>query len=225
MAQHGKKQQERLARKKAKRATKKAALARHEADLVMSLDGVETWPVFEAVVPEDLLRQGIGNLYLARRMPDGRLALGVYLLDTFCLGVKDCTLDVVTPSAYRLQVAQAGERARARYRPISPEAFAKLILDGVAYARRIGLEPHPNFEACRSLLDGIDPTACDETFEFGMDGKPHYIQGPYDSPARIARIVTAVRAAGGHFTILDVPKGWHFDDEVIEEGPVQRVGW
>jgi hypothetical protein len=216
MAQHGKKQQERLARKKAQRAKKKATLARRPAELLIPLDGVEQWPVFEASVPLTLFEQGIGNLYLARRMPNGRLVVGVYLLDTFCLGVKDFTLTLETPTGYRLMLAEASEHGRQR--PISPEAFAKLILDGVAYARDLGLEPSPDFaEGGRLLLDGIDPLACRETYEFGMDGKPHYIQGPYDSPAKIARTVAAVRAAGGDFTILAPPPGWHFDDEAIEE--------
>ena len=215
MAHHGKKQQERLARKKAQRVKKKAALARLAAGPVIPLDGVDDWPVFEASVPDNLFRQGIGNLYLARRMPDGRLVLGVYLLDTFCLGVKDFAIDVMTPNNYRRRIAEASEHGRQR--PVRPEAFAKLILDGVAYARGIGLEPHPDFEPGRLLLAGIDPTACRETFEFGHNGKPMYIQGPYDSPARMARIMAAVQAAGGHFTMVAPPPSWEFDDEAIED--------
>jgi hypothetical protein len=224
MSQHGKKQQERLARKKAQRERKKAAIARRvEHGELIPIEYATDWPVFEASVPDNLFAKGIGNLFLARRMPNGRLAVGIYLLDTYCLGVKDFTLGVVSPAGYRLQVAQAD--AVGRQRPTSPERFAKLILDGVAYARGIGLEPHPDFELGEQLLAGINAAACTDTFEFGSDGKPLYIQGPNDGPARIAQIMTAIQPVGGFGTFMGVPPDWDDIDESEEEQPLALPRW
>ena len=46
-------------------------------------------PIHESLVPASLFEQGIGNLLFSRSLPDGRVALGAFLLDVFCLGVKN----------------------------------------------------------------------------------------------------------------------------------------
>jgi hypothetical protein len=49
-------------------------------------------PIRESLVPANLFQQGIGNLLFNRSLPDGRLALGAFLLDVLCLGVKNDSL-------------------------------------------------------------------------------------------------------------------------------------
>jgi hypothetical protein len=61
--------------------------------------------------------------------------------------------------------------------------FGSKIEIAVDYARELGFEPHPDFAGCVSHLgpwDGSDIT-------FGREGKPTYIEGPYDDTAGIIR--------------------------------------
>ena len=56
----------------------------------------------------------------------------------------------------------------------------------------------------RLMLDplaGIDPSICPQRYDFGEDGKPHYFQGPNESPAQAMAIAQRVREAGGYFTV------------------------
>lgn len=201
MSQHGRRAQKKLAKQKAKRAERRAHGGRPaDAWMAAVLSSAGAWPVVEALVPAGLWDKGIGNLVIARRTPDGRFAVASYLVDAFCLGVKDAFCDVMTPIRYQAMLAEINRSDRLA--PVPPERFAKLVLEAVEYARRIGFYPHPDFNAARLLLAGIDPTACTEVFEFGRDGKPLYIQGPNDSHVRAAAIAARVRAAGGHFVVV-----------------------
>jgi hypothetical protein len=201
MPQHGRRAQKKLAKKKAKRAGKQArADRRDDAWMEAVLRDAGDWPIVETLVPDNLWTQGIGNLVIARRTPDGRLAVANYLVDTYCLGVKDAYCEVLSPIGY--QAMLAGVNRVGRMKPVPPERFARLVLDAVEYARRIGFFPHPDYQAAQLLLAGIDASGWDGRFEFGKDGKPFYVQGPNDSNAKAAAIAARVRAAGGHSVLV-----------------------
>jgi hypothetical protein len=165
------------------------------------------------MVPDGLWEQGLGQLVIARQMPDGGVAFALFLVDTYCLGVKDAFWDIRSRFEYRDFVDKL-ERV-GRLEPVSPESFAKLVTEAVAYASALGLQPHPDYEEARLLLAGIDSSLSNEQFKFGKDGKPFYIQGPHDSPARMAQIAARMKAVGGAY--VHVSGGIQDDDDVNDE--------
>jgi hypothetical protein len=70
---------------------------------------------------------------------------------------------------------------------VDPAYARKLLRDTVAYARSLGLEPHPDFAGVEPVFGEISAEACDVSFEFGLDGKPFYIPGPHESAKQIDR--------------------------------------
>ena len=105
-----------------------------------------------------------GQVVLARRDPTGKIAFGSYLLDVFCLGVKDSFWSIVPEGEYDDILDRAEEHGELQN--VTPEYLAKLVFGVVEFARQVGIAPHADFRhACR-LLDGIDPMRCDEQFEF-----------------------------------------------------------
>lgn len=226
MSQHGRRAQKKLAKKKAKRAGKRAHDGRREdAWMEAVLREAGDWPIVETLVPDNLWAEGIGNLVIARRTPDGRLAVADFLVDIFCLGVKDAFCEVMSPVDY--QALLAGVNRVGRMKPVPPERFAKLVLDAVEYARRIGFYPHPDYQAAQRLLAGIDASGWTETFEFGKDGKPFYVQGPNDSNAKAAAIAARVKAAGGDYVlVMDDPAafGLASADEFEPEDDGEAIG-
>lgn len=213
MSSHGQKQQKKLAKKKAKRVGKRHVLAQRASSGIESLlRQAGEWPIIEAMVPTELWENGIGQLVIARQMPDGGIAFAVFLVDTYCLGVKNAFCSILSRYQYREFVDQVERNGLLE--PVSPESFAKLVAESVAYAKNIGLQPHPDYEDARLLLAGIDPTLSTEQYEFGKDGKPFYIQGPHDSPAMIANLTARMAAVGGHFMrVLGGMPGEFEDDE------------
>lgn len=203
MPTHGAKEQKRLAKKRAKAAESRKQLARRNSDDPMiRLREAEHWPIIAALVPEELWIDGLGQLVLARQAPHGRVAFAVYLVDVFCLGVKDCLWKLTSQADYEATLQKLNSRFPLE--KVSPEYFAKLIFGAVDYARSFDLAPHPDFRHARLMLHGIEPSLCDETFEFGQNGKPHYISGPYESTERAQSIARRIAEAGGHF-IVRVP--------------------
>ena len=75
-------------------------------------------------------------------------------------------------------------------RATAPACLSKIIMGAVEFARSFGFSPHPDFRHAAMLLDGIDPSACPNEFTFGRDGRPLYIQGPNESLAEAAAIIT-----------------------------------
>jgi hypothetical protein len=199
--QHGARQQKRLAKQKAKRNEKHRQLARATSDNpAIRFHSAASWPIVDTLEPQRLWKVGMGSLVIARRAPSGRIVVGVFLVDAYCLGVKDVFWKDVNEADYRTLVAKIAVRG-GPFREISPERFSKLVHCAVDYAQSLGQPPHPDFRAVRHLMDGIDPSLCTDEFEFGRDGKPLYIAGPHDSPELARMIANRMEAAGGHFII------------------------
>ncbi len=213
MARNEARRQKQLAKKKAKRKEKRSHLARVQSpNSALRLTHAETWPIEECLVPENLWREGIGQLVIARRQPHGQLACGVFLVDTYCLGVKDVYWHEFGSSDYQEFLYDL--RRFGRLERVAPEYFAKLILDAAAFARSIGLATHPDFRIGRLLLGGIDISTCEHTFTFGKDGKPLYVRGPNESMADARKIAHQVKQAGGEYVIaVDEEMGDDFGED------------
>ena len=87
---HGARQQKRMAKQKAKRSAKRSILLRHSSkDPTIRLQRAEKWPVVQALVAAELWDEGIGYLAIARQESEGRLIFASFLVDVYCLGVKN----------------------------------------------------------------------------------------------------------------------------------------
>lgn len=195
---HGAKQQKRVAKQKAKRAERRSELLRRTSkDPTIRLRSAAKWPIVRAFTTKTLWSEGIGTVLIARQESAGNFVYGVYLVDTYCLGVKNAfweagslaDLNEVIEKIARSQTLQE----------VTPEYLVKIVTGAVDYARSFGFAPHPDYRHAAALLAGIDPTTCDETFTFGRDGKPFYIQGPHESFEDAQAITDRIQAAGGHY--------------------------
>lgn len=194
---HGAREQKKLAKQRAKHNARRKQLARQSSpDPMIRLKAADRWPIVAALVPENLWDEGLGQLVFARRMPDGNIALAVFLVDTFCLGVKNALWTIRSKAEYDNVVEKVDESGRLDN--VSPEYFSKLVHCAADYAQALGFAPHRDFRHARLLLAGIDPSQCHEEFEFGKDGAPFYVRGPHESLEKAQSIATRVRAAGGH---------------------------
>ena len=198
--QHGARQQKRVAKQKAKKSAKRAVqLRRSSSDPTVRLAPAEKWQVVQALMAEQLWDNGIGYLTIARRDSEGMLVFAAYLVDVYCLGVKNTFWQTGTKHDYKELVDRLETNMTMRL--VTPAYLAKLVTGAVEYARNLGFSPHPDYRHSSRLLAGIDASACPEEFTFGRDGKPFYIQGPNESVAEAAAIARHIQAAGGLFTV------------------------
>ncbi len=199
MAIDQRKRQKQLAKQRAKRKAKLAS-QKHarpgaspwlKAFMGMEFELASRAPVYECYVAEEIFSdQGIGQV-IVTRLSGGNVAGGVFLIDAFCLGVKDA-FALLKPRAEFDQVILPNIAQNLRLRRVEPAYAKKLILDAIDYARKIGFEPHRDYQLASKVLRDIDETESTAEFTFGKDGKPFYISGPHDDEARRKQVVATL---------------------------------
>jgi hypothetical protein len=169
----------------------------------------------EALRSANLFDCGCGYVVVSR-FTDGSVEAGFFLLDLFCLGVKDAGFH------HFYSMADYQENLLDRLFPdgnpvrMTPAAARKLTEDAIRYARGLGFSPGADYKKASRVFGGITTADCAEQFVFGKDGKPLYIQGPSDTPARVGRILRALDARcgeGGYQYIVSADDFEFLDDE------------
>lgn len=160
---------------------------------------------YEAYIAKDWQQNGLAQVLVVRTRTEDSTDIGVFLVDVWCLGVKDVFCDFDLPIGSTAEAIE--ERLpEAMREPIHPACAKKLIDGAIAYAERLGFAPHRDFRKARKVLSGLDASLCPNEFTFGRDGKPCFVQGPDDSDERVDRILAMLTARCGE-------EGFEFVDE------------
>lgn len=198
MSRHERRYQKYLERKRQKHGNK----ASEGGATAPQIASAETSPIHEALIPAKLFELGMGNLVFSRLLPDGRIALAAFLLDVFCLGVKNAFVAIVSKGEYAMR--RSSWSAAENLQPIEPTCFRKLVEGGVAYAQDLGFSPHEDYALARQIFGDVQATDCATRFKYGHDGKPFYVQGPHETAAEVeAKLDQLERRVGtGNFDYL-----------------------
>jgi hypothetical protein len=143
---------------------------------------------------------GLVTLLVAREHRHGSVSVCGYLVDVYCLGVKNALGPQVMKthelSGFVRQYFSAYMRAPLEA-PI--ELARDLALGAVEYARGLGFEAHRDLEPARGHLG---PWRGPSAIRFGREGKPMYVEGPHDNAARVLRTLEgSVGRDNFHFTV------------------------
>jgi hypothetical protein len=217
-----KKLQKKRAKREQKRRQAKTGSSGGQGLLAFSRDWA--WAaqgeIADILVPANLFDTGKGTLWFSRKLPDGRHAVAAFLLDVHCLGVKDALYKIAEVGEYpnileRIYAQAPGEMERPQLERQHPSCARKLIEKTAAYAKDLGFEPHADYRIARMIFGDIDASACPESFTFGKDGKPFYVDGPNDTPAMKKRIVKQLErrcGPGGYDYMISVANQ---DDDLL----------
>jgi hypothetical protein len=189
-AQHQRRKAAKAARRKAIVAEKKR-LGTSGSGLVGRVQFAARFPVALCVMPSELFEIGIGHVVIGRELPSGLLACGFFLVDVFCLGVKDAHFAEMEPD--QVHAFLAASDGTQTFVDVAPACACKLIEGAVDYADDLDLAPAKDFGVVQAIFGDIEPDACSDTFTFGKDGKPFYVPGPLDTPARIRAVTLALQ--------------------------------
>ena len=142
-------------------------------------------PIQHCSLSADLFEIGIGTMILARGVTRHHLAVGVFLLDVLCLGIKDAMFKSLESDELAIYL----EKTNAGSPPVSlqPSDARKLLRDLAAWSQSIGFPPHRDFAAVERIFGDVSADESEANFPFGHHGKPLYIPGPFDSPTLIRR--------------------------------------
>ncbi|EMI53708.1 hypothetical protein [Rhodopirellula sallentina] len=214
MAKSEQQRQKKLARKKAKDRQKKQQLVREKQQLV-SLSGkmaaAASGRILNARMAEP--KSGLATVLFARQAPNGHVAVVVFLVDTYCLGVKNVIAGYRSMTDYREMLEDLSEKHRLQER--SPGTLRGFIEGAVAFAGRFGLPPHADYRKVSPIWGDVESEPTGDAFEFGRDGKPVYVPGPFDDDAMRLLVLSRL---GEHLDVGD------FEAAVVEVGGADMLG-
>lgn len=169
-----------------------------------------TLPIINCYITIDWKELGIATVCIVRQMPSGKLLIGSYVVDIYCLGVKDTLFffGIEPDNIYEevLNRAYGGDN----FEEIDANLAQNIVWGALEYAEDLGFTPHRDFEVTEYLLDPADKIEYVEV-EFGKDGKPFYFSGPYDDTDKILNKLVNKLGVGGFNFILN-EDAWEYDD-------------
>jgi len=142
---------------------------------------------FEAHLAEALFdgEKGLGQVIVVRKKSPERIEAGVFLVDVYCLGVREAFLFEGTEAKFRERLMEEEESFREM-----PAAYGrKFVEEAIAYARRLGFAPHRSYKKAARVFGGLKAAPDLGGFSFGKEGKPFYVQSRYHSADDARRII------------------------------------
>lgn len=109
------------------------------------------YPIHSCYANSEWKDRGITTVFITRAKPDGLFIAGIYLIDIWCLGVKD--------AFYQINISEHQLEEIIHKNPnepliqVSSDFAHSLIYGAVRYAEKLGFKPHRDFKmASHSIL-------------------------------------------------------------------------
>ncbi len=159
-------------------------------------------PFYECYISKDWQEKGLATIFISKKMPSGNYLFGVYLVDVFCLGLKNTLYNFnLSEVEYRERFEKITQAAEV-FETSDLETAHNLIYGAIDYAEELGFYPCADFKITQYILDEDLITDGIDEIEFGKDGKPFFINGPSDNIQKV--IATLNRAVGeGNYDFLN----------------------
>ncbi|MCT7983410.1 DNA-binding response regulator [Laspinema sp. A4] len=134
-----------------------------------------------------------------------------YLVDYWCLGVKDASGPrKYNRSEYERIINLYYDSLIGGSERISLTEAQAIVWGAVEYAEKLGFKPHADFEKAKKYLGEWDREV---EIEFGDNGKPLYHSGPYDNPTSIINTLNKSVGEGNYHYIVGLnPDNEEFSD-------------
>ena len=178
-----------------------------------------SYPLYECLISDNWNKKensGLVEVLIARKQPDDTICFGVYLVDIYCLGLKNTFADAnFSRSRYLSEIRNKIFRAG---KPVecSLELAQQMIYQSIEYAEHFGFEPEKDFAISQYLLTPRGELEEPYDLTFGKDGKPFFISGPRDNVPRILRQLEKT-AGPGNYDYLAAIGSPSFDDDDYDD--------
>ena len=129
-------------------------------------------PIEICYVSSDMEQRGGGCVMVVRRHPNDKYTIGVYLLDIFCLGVKDSFYKVRLD---KFEYDDFMECMKSEFpKEVSYTEAHNWIYGAIAFAEEAGIAPDKSFNLSQYILEEDTEDIPLIEYEFGKDGK-HFL--------------------------------------------------
>ena len=159
--------------------------------------------IHECLINADWQIKGLATILIARKHKTGNITFASFIVDIFCLGLKDAN------SAFNRFEEDYNEYRDAIFGNnmndevlITYDLAHNIIFGAIEYAKNLGFSPYKDWEFSQFMLEPKSSLSVEKiAVEFGKDGKPFFISGPYDKvDSVISKLEKAV--GEGNFTFM-----------------------
>lgn len=176
-----------------------------------------TLPIYECLVRSDWEETKMTTVTVARNHTNGNITVCSYLVDLFCLGVKDSMYLFNVPvheyEEFKERVNREMEMTEVDY-----TLAHNIVYAAIEFAEEFGFKPHKDYESVTKFMLEEDTEDIELIeIECGNDGKPIYMRGPFEDDAKARRIITQLEknAGPGNYEYID---GFdEFDDDDFDD--------
>ena len=159
--------------------------------------------IHECLINADWQIKGLATIIIARKHKTGNITFSSFIVDVFCLGLKDSTSAFnrfeEDYNVYRDAIFDNNINDEAL---ISYDLAHNIIFGAIEYAKNLGFSPYKDWELSQFMLEPKSSPSVEKIdVEFGQNGKPFFISGPYDKVDSV--IIKLEKAVGvGNFTFM-----------------------
>lgn len=170
-------------------------------------------PVERCYITANWQEAGIATIAVARRHTNGHFTIGTYLVDLYCLGVKD-TLYYFNVGINDLdKIVEKSESLGMGMKPCDYAVAHNVIYGAVEFAEEYGFKPHKEFSVTKFILEEDDERVELIEYEFGKEGKPCVIVD-MEHPQKAVIAQLEKTAGPGNFTVTSMDE---MDEEEFDE--------
>lgn len=114
---------------------------------------MRTVEIGDCYVSDDLWKMGMGHVVVTRKHTGGKISMADFLIDTYCLGVKNCMYRLRMDSYEYADFMEHIEDVMDIHQVEYPEAH-NIIYDALEFAEDGGIAPHKDFALVKYFFGG-----------------------------------------------------------------------
>lgn len=175
-------------------------------------------------VSDDLETMGEGHIIVSRKHTGGRVSMAVYLVDIWCVGVKD--------TFYRLRLEdyefkEMIDTYRLGLRECSYDEAHNRIYGAIAFAEEAGIEPDKSFKITQYMLEEDDDNIPLIEYEYGKEGKHTLVAHSRLEASRYLPLLEKNLGKGNYDYILNADDNYDedLDDDLDDDDDEEDHGW
>ena len=174
-------------------------------------------PLHKCLINEIWQESGMATIIISRLHTNGYITYGIYLVDLFCLGVKDTVYQFNMPE---FEFDQYVKEFSDHEKLISCDYVLahNIIFGSIEFADEFGFSPHKDFTNISEYILEEDDEKIDlMDIEFGKHGKPLVVAEFGNEPVSVISQLEKTAGPGNYDVIYLDKNGFYEDDDFDEE--------
>lgn len=169
-------------------------------------------PIYGCYVNEGWQESGMAHVIVARERGNGNLCVGMFLCDTWCLGVKNAEGAMNLPKE---ELRQKMLYSGVDYVECDYNLAHNIVYGAEAFAADADIPPTPAFKLWSNILEEDTEDVPLIELEFGHEGKYHLMAREGSKEARL--IPALKKQLGENFNYTVEMRGESFDEDYYED--------